>query len=60
MQAMPVPWRQTATPTLIEDVYDRSITVKQLLDLKAFLQSLCKTGLLRNPSEFSRSNGTYG
>ncbi|CAE7291540.1 TERF2IP [Symbiodinium natans] len=47
-------------PFLVQDVADRAITVKQLRNLRTFLQYLTKTELLKHTSEFSKGKGSFG
>mmetsp|Transcript_16079 Transcript_16079/g.36906 ORF Transcript_16079/g.36906 Transcript_16079/m.36906 type:complete len:767 (+) Transcript_16079:33-2333(+) len=39
---------------------ENGITLKQLRNLQEFLRRLCKAGLLKHTSEFSKASGKYG
>lgn len=57
---MPVPWGDPGKPTRIPNVVDRAMTVKQLMDFRALVKRLTKTGLLKNTTPFSKASGTFG
>ena len=44
--AMPVPWMVHSHRSYIPRIADRALTVKQLFDLRIFLQRLCKAKVL--------------
>ena len=48
---MPVPWPSDRDHICIPDVAERALTIKQLFDLRTFLQRLCKAKLLRRTSD---------
>eukprot|EP00930_Biecheleria_cincta_P029855 TRINITY_DN20715_c0_g1_i1.p1 TRINITY_DN20715_c0_g1~~TRINITY_DN20715_c0_g1_i1.p1 ORF type:complete len:826 (-),score=136.92 TRINITY_DN20715_c0_g1_i1:57-2534(-) len=51
---MPLPWgseRPRFPKTLISKPQDKAITLRQLRDLRQFLQRLCKMGLLKFPQD---------
>eukprot|EP00449_Zooxanthella_nutricula_P016903 CAMPEP_0198529522 /NCGR_PEP_ID=MMETSP1462-20131121/25808_1 /TAXON_ID=1333877 /ORGANISM="Brandtodinium nutriculum, Strain RCC3387" /LENGTH=137 /DNA_ID=CAMNT_0044259373 /DNA_START=89 /DNA_END=499 /DNA_ORIENTATION=+ len=57
---MPLPWGLAEDRARIPDVVHRAITIKQLRELKTFVQRLTKTELLRNTTDFSKGDGTHG
>ncbi|CAK9106156.1 unnamed protein product [Durusdinium trenchii] len=55
---MPLPWKQWSKPVKrIRGYENRAITIRQLNDLSIYLQRLCKAGLLRFTSEWSKRKG---
>ncbi|CAE7748933.1 SPY [Symbiodinium sp. CCMP2592] len=58
--AMPVPWPVKRDRICIQNIAERALTIKQLCDLRAFLQRLCKAKLLKRTCDDKCRSGTSG
>ncbi|CAE8612784.1 unnamed protein product [Polarella glacialis] len=57
---MPIPWVPGRPAAVIDDITQRAMTVKQLQDLRLFLQRLCKSQVLKQTTKFPKLRGLEG